>query len=339
MKELKKILIIQTAFIGDVILATPIAEKLHYLYPYAEIDFMIRKGNQKLFDNHPYIKHCIYWNKKENKIRNLYKVIKDVRKNKYDLVINLHRFFNSGLITVLSRSRRTIGFDKNPLSIFYSKRVKHVLDQNIPGMHEIDRNLALVDEYGEKKRYIPRLYPSIFDDEKFKEKDLTNYICIAPASVWFTKQYPMEKWVEFIKEIDESIGICFLGSKTDKDLCRDIIIRSGHKKSFNLAGLLTLMETAAYIKNAKMNFVNDSSPMHIASAVNAPVTAIYCSTLPGFGFGPLSDVSYIIETEEKLACKPCGVHGKVSCPEKHFKCALTIQTKKLLDILNEYCHV
>jgi heptosyltransferase-2 len=73
--------------------------------------------------------------------------------------------------------------------------------------------------------------------------------------------------------------------------------------------------------------------------VNAPVTAIYCATLPGFGFGPLSDVSYIIETEEKLACKPCGVHGKVSCPEKHFNCAYTIQTWKLLDILNKYCHV
>jgi heptosyltransferase-2 len=87
-----------------------------------------------------------------------------------------------------------------------------------------------------------------------------------------------------------------------------------------------------------MNYVNDSAPMHIASAVNAPVTAIYCSTVPAFGFGPLSDVSFIVETDEKLACKPCGIHGLESCPEKHFKCALTIDTKKLLDILKDYCH-
>jgi lipopolysaccharide heptosyltransferase II len=337
-ETLKKILIIQTAFIGDVILATPIVEKMHKVFPDAEIDFLLRKGNQTLFDNHPYINQCIYWDKKETKFQNLFRVIREIRKNKYDLLIDLHRFFSSGLIMVLSKSKRKIGFDKNPLSLFFSKRVKHMLEKKYTGIHEIDRNLALIEDYGEKKRFMPRLYPSIIDSMKFESLDLRKYICIAPASIWFTKQYPKEKWIEFAKQIDESIAICYTGSRKDKDLCKEIIVKSGHKNSFNLAGEISLLETAVFMKNAKMNFVNDSAPLHIASSMNAPVTVIFCSTVTNFGFGPLSEVSHIVETDEKLDCKPCGIHGLQTCPKKHFKCALTIDTSKLLNILNNYCN-
>jgi heptosyltransferase-2 len=67
--------------------------------------------------------------------------------------------------------------------------------------------------------------------------------------------------------------------------------------------------------------------------MNAPVTAIYCSTLPAFGFGPLSDKHYLVETPEVLPCRPCGLHGKIACPEKHFRCATSITTRQLLDTL------
>jgi heptosyltransferase-2 len=77
------------------------------------------------------------------------------------------------------------------------------------------------------------------------------------------------------------------------------------------------------MKYAKMNYVNDSAPLHLASSVNAPVTAFFCSTVPAFGFGPLSDQSKVIEVKE-LYCKPCGLHGYKSCPEGHFKCGLEI---------------
>jgi heptosyltransferase-2 len=79
-----------------------------------------------------------------------------------------------------------------------------------------------------------------------------------------------------------------------------------------------------------MNYVNDSAPLHLASAVNASVTAIFCSTVPDFGFGPLSDKSRVVETQEKLDCRPCGLHGFKACPEGHFKCATAIKTEQLL---------
>jgi len=81
-----------------------------------------------------------------------------------------------------------------------------------------------------------------------------------------------------------------------------------------------------------MNYVNDSAPMHLASAVNAPVTAVFCSTVPAFGFGPLSDKSFIAEKKEKLYCRPCTLHGKKSCPEQHFKCAEDIQVENVFTI-------
>jgi len=75
--------------------------------------------------------------------------------------------------------------------------------------------------------------------------------------------------------------------------------------------------------------------MHFASAMNAPVTAVYCSTIPGFGFGPLSDIRYIVEIEQALDCRPCGLHGYASCPKGHFRCAMNIRVDQLITTLPE----
>lgn len=88
-----------------------------------------------------------------------------------------------------------------------------------------------------------------------------------------------------------------------------------------VAGKLSFLQSAALISKARITYANDSAPLHIASAMNAPVAAVFCSTTPEFGFGPLSDRSFILETDEKLACRPCGVHGKKECPLGHFKCS------------------
>ena len=79
-----------------------------------------------------------------------------------------------------------------------------------------------------------------------------------------------------------------------------------------------------------MNYVNDSAPMHIASAMNAPTTAIFCSTIVDFGFGPLANNAKIVQAKEKLKCRPCGLHGLKRCPEGHFRCATSIQVKEIL---------
>ena len=109
---MSKFLIIQTAFIGDVILATSVVEKIHQQYPDAQIDFLLRNGNASLLDGNPKINEVIVWDKSNRKDTNLFGIIRKVRNEGYDYVINLHRWFSSGLVTILSGARNKIGFNK-----------------------------------------------------------------------------------------------------------------------------------------------------------------------------------------------------------------------------------
>ena len=287
----------------------------------------MRKGNESLLVSHPHLERVIIFHKNKGKYKNLIKIIRRVRKEKYDLVINIQRFFTTGLIATLSGARHTIGFNKNPLSFLFSKKVVHTIDPSI-GKHEIDRNQELISHITDADPAKPKLYPTSEHLKRVGSYKKSPYICIAPASVWYTKQWPKEKWISFINLIPSELDVWLIGGNEDIELCNQIISNTNNKKVKSLAGSLNLLESAALMKDAVINFVNDSAPMHLASAVNAPLCAIYCSTVPGFGFGPLSDISEIIQVDEGLACRPCGLHGHRSCPESHFKCANDISEEK-----------
>lgn len=318
--NLRQILVIQTAFIGDAILATAVLERLHSAFPEAAIDFLVRKGNESLFRGHPFLRAVIVREKALGKIRSLLRVLKIVRQAKYDLVVNLHRFASSGIIAGFSGGRHICGFDKNPFAWRYHHRVPHVIGTAPDSPHEVERNQSVIEHLAPGAAGRPRLYPS---QEEFAaaQRD-TPYICVAPTSVWFTKQWPAERWVELIHKFDPGITVCLLGAPGDLAACEAIAQASGHPRTRVLAGKLSLLQSAALMAGAKMNYVNDSAPMHLASAMNAPVTAIFCSTIPAFGFGPLSDDRHVWETKEKLECRPCGIHGFRACPKGHFHCSL-----------------
>jgi lipopolysaccharide heptosyltransferase II len=332
-KAFNKILIIQTAFLGDVVLATPIIEKLHQFYPAATIDFLLRKGNESLLKNHPYLRHTFILDKK-HKFKSAWHHIKLIRQEKYDLVINVQRFATSGLITALSGAKLTVGFDKNPFSFLFSKRKPHIIGGEDQTNHEVDRNISLISDITDKERVRPKLYVSDADFKKAGQYKTNEYVCIAPTSVWFTKQFPASKWVELIKKIPEQIHVYLLGAPGDFDACEHIKNECKGKNVSNLAGHLSLLESSALMKDAILTYVNDSAPMHLATQINAPVCAVYCSTIPGFGFGPLSDFSRIAEVTEALPCRPCNLHGYRQCPQGHFKCA-DIPVTTLLEFFNE----
>jgi heptosyltransferase-2 len=326
-----RILVIQTAFIGDAILATALIESLYKSNPFAKIDILIRKGNETLFEQHPFLNEVIVWDKKKNKHKNLLLLLIKIRTKRYDVVINLQRFGSTGVLTALSGAKVRVGFDKNPFSFLFSKSIKHSI---IEGMHEVDRNFELISWFTDKKIRRPKLYPSISNNNRIAKYTNNAYICVAPNSVWFTKQFPEDKWIDLINGLPAKYSIYLLGAPGDKISCERIKTMSQHSNAVVLAGKLSFLDSAALMAGAIMNYVNDSAPMHIASAMNAPVAAIFCSTIPAFGFGPLSDRSYSIETPELLACRPCGLHGKSACPEVHFNCGNTIQIAQLLQVLN-----
>lgn len=317
-----KFLVIQTAFIGDVVLATPVVEKLRRHFPDATIDFLLRQGNEALLEGHPHIRQVLIWEKKKRKYGSLFNLLRQIRRERYDRVVNCQRFAASGLLTALSGAARTVGFDKNPWSAFFTHRVPHRIGD---GRHEVERNLDLIRHWTDDANERPRLYPRPDDYEKARQYTAGQaYVCIAPTSVWFTKQFPAHKWVALIQRLPASDRVMLLGGPGDLAACEDILTAAERNGVFNLAGRLNFLASAALMQGARMNYVNDSAPMHFASAVNAPVTAVFCSTVPAFGFTPLSEDSRVVETEVPLRCRPCGLHGFRACPEGHFDCAETI---------------
>ncbi|MBK9420218.1 MAG: glycosyltransferase family 9 protein [Flavobacteriales bacterium] len=341
---MKRFLVIQTAFLGDAVLATSILEKLHAHYPDAAIDLVVRKGNDGLFTRHPFLRKLHVWDKRQGKTRALFKLIGTIRKQRYDHVINAQRFFSTGLMTALSGGKETVGYDKNPLSFLFSRKVEHQIpepkalrDHPVKSdaviIHEVDRLNDLIAHLTDASRPLPKLYPSAEDRANvdhlltFSSDRPIRYITIAPASVWFTKQWPAEKWIELIKILPKDQRVLLIGGPGDAALCERIAKEAGRGEI--LDGKLSLLGTAALMEGATMNYVNDSAPLHIASAMNAPVTVIFCSTVPAFGFGPLNANGRIVERLEPLYCRPCGLHGYKTCPEGHFKCALDIEVARL----------
>ena len=327
-----KFLVIQTAFIGDVVLATAAVESLHQHYPESNIDILLRKGNEGLLRNHPYIKKVWIWDKQKNKNLNLIKLALRIRKEAYSHVINIHRFGSSGFITLLSGAKYKAGFDKNPFSFCYTKKVKHIISEPYAAspVHETDRNQMLIADFSGAKAMFPRLYPAGSDREKIKYLQSKPYVCIAPSSVWFTKQFPIVKWIELVDALADQFQIYLLGGPNDAETSNEIIAQAKNKSIGNLSGKLSFLESSALMEGAAMNYVNDSGPLHFASAVNAPVTAVFCSTVPAFGFGPVRENGKVVEIAERLYCRPCGLHGHKTCPEGHFRCAMEITNEQLL---------
>lgn len=336
---MKQFLVIQTAFLGDAVLVTSLLEKLHTHYPDAAIDLVVRKGNEGVFGcggeggnggegggarkhTHPFLRNLFVWDKRKEKNRALFRLIGELRHTEYDHIINCQRFFSTGLMTAMALGREKVGYDKNPLGFLFTRRVKHVIGD---GRHEVDRLNALIEHLTDGARPLPRLYPSTEDRAKMTallarhRQGHSGHVCIAPASVWSTKQWPEHKWIELVKALPADQQVFIIGAPGDSPLAQRIIAASG--RGVDLTRDLRLLESAALMESAVMNYVNDSAPLHIASAMKAPVTAVFCSTVPAFGFGPLRENGRVVETAEKLDCRPCGLHGHKACPKGHFRCA------------------
>lgn len=325
---MEKILVIQTASIGDVILVTSLLEKLHHKFPDSQIDLLLKSPNQQLFTQHPFINNLWIWQKDDKKYLRLWDLCDRIRKEKYDVVFCVHRFLSSGIVTLYSGAKKRIGFKKNPLSLFFTHRVEHKIEK---GIHEVDRNISLLEGYWCKTAPRPQLYPTKDDYAKTSLYKQGNYYTLSPSSLWKTKTLEPEKWIELTNHLPQDSTLYLLGSKQDYELCQYIKKHSQHTNTFNLSGELTLLQSAALMRDAKMNFTNDSAPLHLCTSVNAPVTAVFCSTTTDFGFTPLSDDSLVVEATPTPKCKPCGLHGAKQCKLGTFECSKNIDINKLIE--------
>lgn len=313
---MSRILIVQTAFIGDVILATAFVRQVANAHPDSEIHFLCRKGNEDILFDNPKIKKVLIWNKKK-KYRDLIRLIFEIRSLDYDKVYLIQRYFSMGLVAVLSGARAKVGFSSNPLSFLFDRAIRHKIPfiYKDRSLHEVERNSLLC--FDEPQEVRPELFFNDNIQKKVEAYQNVKYIVCTPCSVWKTKEWPREYWKSLISNLSDYKVLC-LGGPEDNDVIEGLIIDLPHAE--NLAGKLSLRESAALMRNAVRVFVNDSGPLHLASAVNAATTVFFCSTIPEFGYGPLSEDSVILQSPEQLECRPCGTHGKISCPLDHFNC-------------------
>ncbi|MEZ4799677.1 MAG: glycosyltransferase family 9 protein [Flavobacteriales bacterium] len=217
------------------------------------------------------------------------------------------------------------------MSFCYTHKAEHRItsDPSAATLHEVERNHAVIAPFISSSRRNPKIYPSKEDFNFIKGFGDTDFITISPASVWETKKTPLSKWAELVGKYSIK-KVYLLGGPSDISICEELKSQVESTSIEILAGKLSLLQSAALMSKAKMNFVNDSGPLHLCSAMNAPVTAVFCSTIPSFGFTPLSDNAKVVEVSEKLNCRPCGLHGHKTCPQGHFKCGNDLNVDLML---------
>ncbi len=330
------ILIIHTAFIGDIVLSTALISKIADKYKNANIYFLTTPLGKEILKNNPKLKEIIVYDKKKKDkgIKSFINLVKKIKNLNISICFCPHRYTRSSLIALLSGAEIKIGYDVASLSWVYNKKIKY--DKN---KHEVEKLLSFIDEKDKNYRYELELYPSIEDRKKINnilssvEK---KKIVIAPGSKWFTKKWPEEYFCELIKKLEKNkkYYLIIVGGKEEKEI--DLKLNLENENILDLRGETSLLELAEVINRADVVVSNDSSPIHITSAFpKTRIIGIFGPTIKEFGFFPWSLNSKVFEVDN-LDCRPCGIHGGNVCPQKHFRCMREIKPETIKKEIDEY---
>ncbi|MFQ6618140.1 MAG: lipopolysaccharide heptosyltransferase II [Fidelibacterota bacterium] len=342
----RNFLIIQTAYIGDVILTTHLAELIKSKIPSNRVNFLVIPSTSELLKNNPYVDNIIVYDKRgrDKGLTSLLKIISKLRKNRYHIAVIPHRSFRSALIACLSGIPVKIGFSNSAGFMLLNRRIKYT-----GTIHEFRRNSGLLEVLGYRENSVlPKLFPgrkdrrkidSIFHKYRIKQDSIV--ISIAPGSKWNTKRWPEERFHGLIYRLILNMNafIILIGGEEDRALCRKIALSSGrllnrhpqfkNNRLINMAGKLSLLQSSEVIRRSRLLISNDSAALHMASAMRTKAVAIFGPTIPDFGFYPIEKGSRIIEKD--LPCRPCGIHGGTECPVKTFDCMRGIEVKDVLE--------
>jgi heptosyltransferase-2 len=331
-KTIRKILIIQTAFAGDVILTTPLIRAAQNGFPNAKVHFLAIPVAANILENNPHLTHIWLYDKRnaDSGLRRFLSLSGKLRRQNFDIMLVPHRSIRSALLALLSAASIRIGFDTSAGAFLFTQRIKYRQD-----VHEIERNLSLIKSLGiqTEDRY-PEVFPD-HDDIAVVNKLLTqhtnggsNLVAVAPGSVWPTKRWPKESYSQLCKQFsNQGTSVFLIGGSDDKILCDDISNKVG-SKVFCVAGQLTLRQSAELLKRCSVLVTNDSAPLHMAAAVGIPTVAIFGPTIPGFGFYPYRSNSRVIE--KVLSCRPCSIHGSKKCPINTHECMTEISASEVM---------
>jgi heptosyltransferase-2 len=333
-------LVIQTSFLGDTVLTTPLIAELSRRGP---VDVVATPAGAALLTNHPSIRAVVPYDKRgaDRGIWRLLGLARRLRGFGYETAYLAQGSMRSAALAALAGVTRRVGFATHAGRLLYTDKIEYRED-----LHHAARLLRLArpDSEPTPAEIRPRLYPGIPErgavDRLLALHELMDdgppLVALAPGSVWATKQWPY--YSDLARELAPHARLVVVGSADDAPLAGDIV-RQGGSGAFSAAGVLTVLGSAELIRRCSVLVTNDSAPQHLASAVGTPTVSIFGPTVPEFGFGPLAEKSQVVGVSPReLACRPCDRHGPRRCPLRHWRCMRDIPAgdvaARVLDILS-----
>lgn len=305
-------LVIQTAFLGDVVLTTPLLAALAARH--GPVDVVTTPAGAALLESHPAVRQVIRYDKRGNDrgLRGLRRLARALRAAGYHAAYLPHRSWRSGALAVLARIPVRIGFADSPAALSYTRRVPRARTG-----HEVERLLALD---GGGMAAPPVALALTGDEEAAADRWLaargiaSGFVALAPGSIWGTKRWPY--YADLARALAEPVVV--IGGPDDAALAASVAEAAG-SLGHNAAGALTLRASAALIRRASVLVTNDSAPLHLATATATPTVALFGPTVPEFGFGPRGTDDTVLGIAG-LECRPCSAHGPQTCPRGHHRC-------------------
>lgn len=322
---MNKVLIIKLGAIGDLLMATPAFRAVKKAYPAAHLSILVGKSSKMAVNGNPYIDefiecddYIIYKGTLLQKLKYIISLVLKIKRKKYDVAFVFHRDWRFNFFTFLCGIPERVGFDRNGEGRFLTKKVrisgiKHNIDQYL----EIIRAIGIRDD-GKGMDFIisneaEKAVDEILTKKGLKNGDIKIGVLAGGASNIKTempiKRWPVEDYAELSRKIvADGYKVILLGAESDK-FNSEIILRNIINGVIDLTGRTTLEETAAVMKRCKVIVTHDSGPMHLASAMQAPVISIFGPTDPR-EYYPLNSGSHYFWNAEKIECAPCYKDGR-----------------------------
>jgi heptosyltransferase-2 len=327
-------LIIQTSFLGDMVLTTPLIAELAKRGP---VDVVATPASAPLLANNPDVRDVIVYDKRgaDAGVRGFWRLTRRLT-SRAPIAYLAQGSMRSAALAVTARIRHRVGFDTSAGRALYTKRVP-----NRDGVHHAMRLWRLAGTPGEPARDAlrPRLHPGAREREAVDALLAASgasrepLVALAPGSVWATKRWPF--YAALAQELPPVVRLVVIGSAADSELAQAITDATSPGRVIDATGRLSLLASAELIGRAAAIVTNDSAPLHLASAMGTPTVAIFGPTVPAFGFGPLAPQSAVVE-HDGLACRPCDRHGPQRCPLGHWRCMRELSPSRVANIVSGY---
>jgi len=321
-----KILVIRFSSIGDIVLTTPVLRCIKKQKPETQIHYITKDKYKTLLEHSPYIDNIYTFT------ISITEIVKDLEKEKYDLLIDLHNNIRS-LTLKLALRRPSTSFHKLNLRKWLTVRLKKNF---MPDVHITSRYLKTVSTLGISDDKLgldffvnsQTLIPDFCIDFM---KHYPEFYVFAIGGTYYTKKCTPDKIIEIINKIQRPVIL--IGGEEDTEAA-SLISKASLAKLLNTSGLLDIHQSALVMKEAKCVLSHDTGMMHIAAALHKPLVSIWGNTIPEFGMYPLypehfSPSPAIIENKQ-LTCRPCSKLGFDACPKKHFKCMNEIDIELII---------